>query len=762
MFASCNTDPGNENGNGNGNGYENGNGYDDTWDTDDEPGGFGFSAHIVYHEDSLLLVEQTEYDLLMEGPFGTIIYNLDTGFARFFRPDEQASVLRKVYAETTVNGELITTYNMFREEGSVAVSILDDMFGSGLRVSVTNTNGLYTIVQNYDIYPLRSYILLSVELQSDTGPVSTNYISVIKAGKDGEYDSVLALRQASDPRFLFVPFDNDDFIRYDARRLFTVQPDESYEVTAVYDNTGRRGFVTGSVTHDTWKTGIRTGKALVLENNIPVRAVVSRFNVFAGITSRHTRDINAFNNNVLAPHGMVSGDTVNSPRMYFGFCADWRDGMEEFGRANGLVAPPLRWDNGVPFGWNSWGAHADNINYNRYVAASDFIRDNLPDFHNGDDPVYVNFDSYWDRLNETNRRNAATHVRNNGQIPGIYRTPFTAWHGSVNQLRNNRPPGTDYTYYDIVLKDMDGNPMRYMNNMGWPLDPTHPGTTEYNINRINAFRDWGFSFVKLDFLSHGTMEGDFYNKSITTGIQAYNYGMAKFLEAIGTTDSGIKRTDNEFFVSLSIAPIFPSQYAHSRRLSCDVFGTMADAEYLLNSLTYGWWINNTVYPFNDPDHIIVYKSYNQRVSRRTEGMARYIAAAITGGLMLYSDDMTVADARQRVADILNNQEVNQLASSSRTFRPVEGNTGTAAANLFVRDDRDIDGYFYLAYFNFSTNAHSVTVDLARIGLDPAKTYAVWDMLAGFALGNTGAAEGAAYTFDVAGEETILLRMWETQ
>ena len=44
-----------------------------------------------------------------------------------------------------------------------------------------------------------------------------------------------------------------------------------------------------------------------------------------------------------------------------------------------------------------------------------------------------------------------------------------------------------------------------------------------------------------------------------------------------------------YVISLSIAPIFPGQYAHGRRISCDVFGTINWTEYMLNSLSYGWW-----------------------------------------------------------------------------------------------------------------------------------------------------------------------------
>jgi len=49
------------------------------------------------------------------------------------------------------------------------------------------------------------------------------------------------------------------------------------------------------------------------------------------------------------------------------------------------------------------------------------------------------------------------------------------------------------------LRDGNGNPQS--TDGGYALDPTHPGTRT-NINfYINEFTNWGFDYVKLDFLS---------------------------------------------------------------------------------------------------------------------------------------------------------------------------------------------------------------------------------------------------------------------
>ena len=73
------------------------------------------------------------------------------------------------------------------------------------------------------------------------------------------------------------------------------------------------------------------------------------------------------------------------------------------------------------------------------------------------------------------------------------------------------------------------------------------------------FHRAGFEYVKMDFMTHGAMEADkWYNPEITTGIQGYNYGMKLLNQYFG-----------DMYINLSISPVFPAQYAQSRRIACD-------------------------------------------------------------------------------------------------------------------------------------------------------------------------------------------------
>lgn len=210
--------------------------------------------------------------------------------------------------------------------------------------------------------------------------------------------------------------------------------------------------------------------------------------------------------------------------------------------------------------------------------------------------------------------------------------------------------------------------------------------------------------MKLDFMQLGALEGKHYDPRITTGIQAYNFGMRD-------ADDGLKG----MFISLSICPLFPSGYAHSRRISDDTFADIGFSSYMLNATTFSWWMQGTLYPYNDPDHSVIYKPRGSPVVSEAEARTRLTASVVAGGILLMGDDMQDPSALDRVLRLFSNKEVLALASKGRAFRPIEGDVGQWAADAFVPKD---GGSCYLALFNYDRDKpKAMRVDLNRAGLD---------------------------------------------
>jgi len=142
-------------------------------------------------------------------------------------------------------------------------------------VEITSTRpGLPTMKQTFVLDQDNSFLtrvdMIGKNLQSRwMGP----FVMDVAGGVDlGTYNDV---------RALIVPFDNDSFtFSYNAMPINNTKT--SYEVSAFYDNSTRNGLVVGSVTHDTWKTGVYFQGA---NNRLSV------LNVFGGVTSSDTRDV---------------------------------------------------------------------------------------------------------------------------------------------------------------------------------------------------------------------------------------------------------------------------------------------------------------------------------------------------------------------------------------------------------------------------------------------------------------------------------------
>ena len=416
------------------------------------------------------------------------------------------------------------------------------------------------------------------------------------------------------------------------------------------------------------------------------------------------------------PHGSIDGTQVGSPKFMLGYFDDWRDGMEAYGEANEINNSKLNWNGGTPFGYNSWYAQGTNLNFTESARASDFIA-GLDDFKSDDGVAYINLDSYWDFMSDDELRAFVQKCHSNGQKAGIYWSHFVGWSKDMSYGSGvgNRP------MRDAALEDKYGNVVSMAKtNDSYPLDPTSEVMEERMRSLMTKFVDMGFEFLKVDFLNYAAIEGEHADPEIKTGMQAYNKALSDLTSYVDT--------DN-FFISLSIAPLFPSAFAHSRRISCDVGEGINAVEYMLNSLTYGWWEDDTLYSYTDPDHIVLSDDL-------TYSRTRYTAAAISGTLMLLSNLYSDETMRGVTEEVTSNKAVNDLARKGKAFRPVEGNTGDEAGDVFILDEGKS---VYVAMFNTDYYnifgaivpiKKTVMLDLERIGLSGGQTYEVTDLWTG--------------------------------
>lgn len=592
---------------------------------------------------------------------GKVALTVSPETGRFSIAWGKAASIVDAYGEARLaDGSVRKSYEQAHHE--VRSEKIRDAWGEATRVTVRHwTKGGPELRHTFWIYSGTSEVLVRMDLINGKG---SNRLVPIVADKpvNLKHDSTL-----------FVPYDNDNYFRYSSSPVKDSE-DGSYEVGALYDDTSRRGLVVGSIDHDLWKS------AVLFKDGVRVTA---------GVTSKYTHDKDE--------HGTVEGREVRSPRFVVGLYADWRQGLERFGDLNAKVRKPLAWKGAVPFGWNSWSGHKNKVQKKDMDAALEFVQNDLPWFRSGG-TAYINFDSFWDNLTREQRIAVVKKAHAAGLKAGIYWTPFVNW-GEPDWKTVG-----GYHFRDLQLKDSKGKLLPKLDG-GWPLDPTHPGTLQRIDENLKEFLAQGFDYIKLDFMTHGALEGKHYNPKITTGTAAYNLGMKRIVDGL----------PKNFFISLSIAPMFPHGYAHSRRISCDVFSNIGASEYFLNSQNYGWWTAGRLYRFNDPDSACVFQALGESSTTDAEARTRFTASVIGGGMMIEGDDLTNPAARARVLKIFSNKAALALAAKTPSFLPVRGNTGDKAGDLFVyRQDRDT---VYLAAFNFDKAvAKQDTVTLDRLGL----------------------------------------------
>ena len=640
-------------------------------------------------------------------------------------------------------------YNFLGEEDEHIISSIEpsampeikeesvsDCFGEGKTYILNYTADGVTLSHRLSFYPALPYMIAQVEVSSNDGKIlQSNSLTALAVASPST-----PLKGASN-RMVWVPFDNDGHLKYEINQLKNNDEMPSHEVGYVFDGESRRGVIAGSVDHDTWKSAV----TIAGTNGYKIE----KFECLSGYTSFFSRDV--------LPHGKVKGSSVSSARFFVGLYEDWREGLNDFGDANTKVVPKAEWTGGNPMGWSSWGVQQNYINYDGVEESARFIKDNLYDlgFHNNNGQTVISLDAFaGDNIPAGKLWTLGTKVFSDGtykdgrdtkegtnQVLGDYCGPYVVWEWCLgSKLPGTGLDGTpDYTYDDVALK-VNGKPYKVSSNGGMASDPTHPGFRPHIQWFLKKFATNGVKYIKVDFLNNGIIEGDsWYNPEITTGVQAYNYGMKVLYE---------EAAKYGMYIVESISPIFPYQYAHGRRTCCDRFSEIGESEYVMNAMTYGWWTDR-LYTVNDPDQLVMCKGGHGAKETLGENRARATSGMATGAFIFgdnFSDKVVYTDdnghtkgdivgypeeSRTRAISIMGNLDINDyVRNNTGSFMPVDGHkpsSSQSAESMFVRR---VNNEVYLAVFNWGkTFASNGSVDFARLGIaddeNPVEIKELW-------------------------------------
>jgi alpha-galactosidase len=403
-----------------------------------------------------------------------------------------------------------------------------------------------------------------------------------------------------------------------------------------------------------------------------------------------------------------------------------------------------------PVGWCSWYHYYQDISEQKIMANLEQIqriRESTPlNLFQIDDGFQEQVGD-WLTFNEKfphGVKPLADAIKQADMTPGIWLAPFIVHPRS--RLAREHP--------DWLLRRRNGSLARagfVWNALGLALDLTVPAALEYAVEVIRtAVQDWGFTYLKLDFLYAAALKGQYRDRTKTRA-QVLRMAMHAVREAAGK-DTHILGCGLPLGSALGLVDFM--------RVSADVGGHWAPDYFKLgflfkrephmpsarnaihNTLTRAmfhniWWVN-------DPDCLLVREDTALSLA---EVRSLATAIAMTGGSILVSDDMQhVSPERLRIMQALI-PPLNQRALVLDWLEP-----GTPARMRL--DLQDGGGQRHLLSFaNWDDQSRRVRLMPEDFGLDP-KSYAI----SAFWQEQSWIAEEGGALFDgmLQAHETILL------
>ncbi|HEX9616739.1 MAG TPA: alpha-galactosidase, partial [Anaerolineales bacterium] len=307
----------------------------------------------------------------------------------------------------------------------------------------------------------------------------------------------------------------------------------------------------------------------------------------------------------------------------------------------------------------------------------------------------------------------AAEIRQAGCTPGLWLAPFILHPKS--RIMADHP--------EWVLRNHLGRPTNagfFWNSFAAALDLTHPEAQAYAREVVHtAVHEWGFSYLKLDFLYAAALPGRRHDPTRTraqvlrsaleslreaAGAESFLLGCACPLgPAIGIVDAMRIGADT----SADWLPVFKGR-KHFLKTERG-FPSARNASH--NAITRAalhrrWWIN-------DPDCLLLRPETNLSLAE-VQTIATVIA--LTGGSLILSDHLPdLPTDRLRIAETL-------LPLIGERPHILDWFDNATPGRLQVDLDGPAGRWHLLALFNWEDEPMDVTLSISDLYLDPSKAY----------------------------------------
>ena len=322
----------------------------------------------------------------------------------------------------------------------------------------------------------------------------------------------------------------------------------------------------------------------------------------------------------------------------------------------------------TPGGWESWYNHYANINEKLILEDLEALQktENIISKGTFSSKIFQIDDGWEQALGDWNVRQdrfpnglapLVEQIDSAGFIPGLWIAPFII--DSRSQTAQKHP---EWLLHDLnpkrPLVPAGYNPLWGKNGTFYCLDLSRDEVIDY-LDKLmeTVINEWGFRYIKLDFLYAGMLFGDY--EYPTASYKIYNRAVAKLTSRLTN-----KKGQPVAYLGCGLPFELSFKYMPLSRIGCDTYehwkNKMARAlnwngrnEAYLNlkdTLGHALW-NNTVFA-NDPDVIFV-RTQNCSLSEE-EKLLIAKTNIIFGSQFMYSDDPgTEGTVERKLANRIN-------------------------------------------------------------------------------------------------------------
>ena len=393
----------------------------------------------------------------------------------------------------------------------------------------------------------------------------------------------------------------------------------------------------------------------------------------------------------------------------------------------------------VPTGWCSWYYYYTLASQDSFLENAAFLsnhRKELPLEMVQLDDGYLSQKGHnscigdWDAQNKRFKNGLAwlaNEIKADGFKPGLWVAPFLV--SNASKLYKEHP--------DWVIRDRQGKPFEVNFNVEWGLfnkiyglDCTHPEVQQWLRALFKTIvEEWGFQYIKLDFLYAAAVDGTFYDKSMNR-IQAYRKGLEIIRETVG---------DNIFLLGCG-APLGPSiGLLNGMRVSGDTYysfgqpflfwflntfffagfeGLPSMKDALKTSMLRAFMHNK--FWINDPDCVLVRRTRSSL--KPTEIEFEVTLLGLCGGILFSSDKLS--ELAPEDLDYIKFL----LPPSSIPATPLDlfENDPPKYFKLDIPPSESMGAYHLVGIFNWTKKAQPIPLSLEQLNLDSNLNYHVFD------------------------------------